>query len=212
MFATVLDRHVQFPHSSLIMRLIPASLTACAIERLGTAYFFEPSDVLLLMSLVAEVVSLLLLLAAGRARDETISIRTTVLAFVTSYFFLVVDLNSGSALTSAAVPVAAMAFGTSLQIYAKITLGRSFGVMPANRGVVASGPYRAVRHPIYLGYLITHLGFLVGSFDLWNLCAVIAIHTLLALRALEEEKVLGLDAAYRAFSARTAYRIIPGLF
>ena len=37
----------------------------------------------------------------------------------------------------------------------KLSLGRSFGLMPANRGVVSTGMYRLVRHPIYLGYLVT---------------------------------------------------------
>ena len=45
----------------------------------------------------------------------------------------------------------------------KITLGRSFGVVPANRGVVVGGPYNFVRHPIYTGYLITHVAFLVAN-------------------------------------------------
>ena len=40
-----------------------------------------------------------------------------------------------------------------------MALGRSFGVAPANRGIVVRGPYSFVRHPIYTGYLITHTGF-----------------------------------------------------
>jgi uncharacterized membrane protein (UPF0127 family) len=47
--------------------------------------------------------------------------------------------------------------GLGWVIAAKFTLGRSFGIVPANRGVVVGGPYIFVRHPIYTGYLITHL-------------------------------------------------------
>ena len=50
----------------------------------------------------------------------------------------------------------------SIIIAGKLTLGRSFGLMPANRGVVSSGIYRFVRHPIYAGYLITHVAFLAA--------------------------------------------------
>jgi protein-S-isoprenylcysteine O-methyltransferase Ste14 len=46
--------------------------------------------------------------------------------------------------------------GLILVVLGKMTLGRSFGVAPANRGVVVRGPYSLVRHPIYTGYLITH--------------------------------------------------------
>ena len=43
-------------------------------------------------------------------------------------------------------------------IAGKITLGRSFGIVPANRGVVTAGR-TLVRHPIYTGYLVSHLAF-----------------------------------------------------
>ena len=62
-------------------------------------------------------------------------------------------------------PVTAVfvALGAFVVIAAKMTLGRSFGIAPANRGIVATGPYSLVRHPIYAGYLVTHVAFLAGS-------------------------------------------------
>ena len=47
--------------------------------------------------------------------------------------------------------------GLILVIVAKLTLGRSFGIAPANRGIVMRGPYTIMRHPIYTGYLTTHV-------------------------------------------------------
>ena len=38
--------------------------------------------------------------------------------------------------------------GVVIVIVGKMTLGRSFGLVPANRGVVTAGPYMNVRHPI----------------------------------------------------------------
>src|SRR6266545_2753956 len=55
------------------------------------------------------------------------------------------------------------ATGLILVITGKITLGRSFGLVPANRGVVVGGPYVFVRHPIYTGYLIAHFAFLIAN-------------------------------------------------
>ena len=61
--------------------------------------------------------------------------------------------------------------GLLLVIAGKLSLGRSFGLMPANRGIVSTGLYRLVRHPIYLGYLITHVAFVPRTPTPWNLLA-----------------------------------------
>ena len=53
--------------------------------------------------------------------------------------------------------------GLAFVIAAKLTLGRSFGLVPANRGVVVSGPYGFMRHPIYEGSVISHAAFLAAQ-------------------------------------------------
>src|SRR2546430_13476301 len=65
--------------------------------------------------------------------------------------------------TSEAVTVLVSAVGLLIVIIGKLSLGRSFGLTPANRGVVSTGIYQFVRHPIYLGYLITHIGFVLAN-------------------------------------------------
>ena len=57
------------------------------------------------------------------------------------------------------------AVGLIIVVASKITLGRSFGLVPANRGVVVRGPYTFVRHPIYAGYLVTPRGVLPRASD-----------------------------------------------
>ena len=57
---------------------------------------------------------------------------------------------------------------------AKVVLGHSFGLLPVQRGLVMAGPYRFVRHPIYFGYLIGHIGFLLVNFS-WRNAAVLAL-------------------------------------
>jgi protein-S-isoprenylcysteine O-methyltransferase Ste14 len=99
-----------------------------------------------------------------------------------------------------------------LILLSKLTLGRSFGLVPANRGVVCSGPYRFVRHPIYLGYIITHLAFLVANPLPFNFCLLFAADTALLVRAVYEERTLEHDAAYLAYKARVRWRILPGVF
>jgi protein-S-isoprenylcysteine O-methyltransferase Ste14 len=102
--------------------------------------------------------------------------------------------------------------GLSVVIAGKLSLGRSFGLMPANRGVVSGGLYRLVRHPIYLGYLITHSGFVAANPTLWNVLMLVGSDIALMWRAVCEEQTLGRDLAYREYQQAVRWRVVPGVF
>ena len=104
------------------------------------------------------------------------------------------------------------AIGLLVVVTGKMTLGRSFGVVPANRGVVVRGPYTLVRHPIYTGYLITHAAFLLAHPAPWNITIVLVADTALIVRALMEERVLSADASYRQYCQRVGWHLVPGVF
>lgn len=111
-----------------------------------------------------------------------------------------------------AVTIALSCAGLCVVIAGKITLGRSFALLPANRGIVSNGLYRVVRHPIYLGYLVTHVAFLVASPSAWNIVALIVADAALLARAVCEEQTLAKDPAYRDYQSRVRWRVAPGLF
>jgi len=102
--------------------------------------------------------------------------------------------------------------GLLVVVVGKITLGRSFGVVPANRGVVVRGPYSVVRHPIYTGYLVTHASFLLAHPAAWNLSVILIADFALIARALMEERVLSSDAAYQQYCKRVGWHLVPGVF
>jgi hypothetical protein len=104
------------------------------------------------------------------------------------------------------------AIGLIIVIVGKITLGRSFGIVPANRGVVVRGPYGVVRHPIYTGYLITHVGFVLANPAPWNIAVVLIGDAALICRALMEERVLRADADYQGYCERVGWHLVPGVF
>jgi len=105
-----------------------------------------------------------------------------------------------------------MVAGLFVQASSKVFLGRSFGIVAANRGVKVSGPYRIVRHPIYAGYTLTHIGFLL-LFPCWqNLIIYTITLGLQIVRIMKEERVLSEDPAYRALMQTTRYRLMPGVF
>src|SRR5581483_1987575 len=104
------------------------------------------------------------------------------------------------------------ALGLIVVIAGKLTLGRSFGIAPANRGVVVAGPYNFVRHPIYAGYLLTHLAFAVAHPTVWNLVTLVVSDAALIYRALCEERVLSADRTYQTYCRRVAWHLVPGVF
>jgi protein-S-isoprenylcysteine O-methyltransferase Ste14 len=118
----------------------------------------------------------------------------------------------GARLVPGTAPLVLMAVGLAVSISAKLFLRRSFGILPANRGVQRAGPYRLVRHPMYAGYLLTHIGFLLSSFELRNILAYAACWTAMILRVRAEEAILSNDPAYRDYQHAVRYRVIPGLW
>ena len=115
-------------------------------------------------------------------------------------------------LVPAALATALMLAGLLLQIAGKLALWRSFGMVPANRGVRTRGPYRFLRHPIYAGYTLIHIGFLLGFPSLPNTLLYGALLAVEVARLMREEAVLRGDPDYRAYAARVRYRLLPGVF
>jgi protein-S-isoprenylcysteine O-methyltransferase Ste14 len=94
----------------------------------------------------------------------------------------------------------------------KLALGRSFGLVPANRGVVCSGVYRFLRHPIYTGYLLSHVAFFMANPTGWNFLVLGLGDAALMIRAVIEERTLRRDPEYASYMTRVRWRMIPSLF
>jgi protein-S-isoprenylcysteine O-methyltransferase Ste14 len=102
--------------------------------------------------------------------------------------------------------------GVSSAALALACLGRSFGLVAANRGIKTSGLYRMVRHPAYAGYLVGYAGYVLCYPTTSN--ALIAVATLLALnaRAIVEERFLRHDPSYCDYLRGTRWRFVPYLY
>jgi len=101
--------------------------------------------------------------------------------------------------------------GLVVQIHAKLSLGRSLGLVAANRGICASGPYALVRHPMYLGYWLAQCAFLLAHRSLWNAVVLVASWVFQILRIEAEERLLARDPEYRDYQRRVPYRLLPGV-
>ena len=102
--------------------------------------------------------------------------------------------------------------GTVLATIAVGSLGRSFGIVAANRGVRTSGFYRFVRHPLYGSYLVGYLGFLLGNLSIWNIVLIVITILCQYARAVAEERILLQDPIYQAYAQQVRYRFIPFIF
>ncbi len=111
-----------------------------------------------------------------------------------------------------AVGLALQVVGMGLGVCGYLTLRRSLGLVPAHRGLVTSGLYAVLRHPIYTSYVLAEAGYVVQSPSLRNLLVIVPAWTCQVLRIRAEERLLSEDPAYRAYAERTRRRLIPGIW
>jgi protein-S-isoprenylcysteine O-methyltransferase Ste14 len=94
--------------------------------------------------------------------------------------------------------------GTAFTIYALRHLGRHFGVVSDVRGLVTSGSYRWVRHPLYAGETITMVGFVIAVATPVTVAAFLLGTGLQIWRAkVEEQSLTAAFPEYREYAART---------
>ena len=165
---------------------------------------------ILMLASEALVVALTLVRRSAGTVDRSWQART--LTMFSTFGPPLVRPSSVSVLSSESLAIVVSAIGLVIVVLGKLSLGRSFGLTPANRGIVCSGFYRYLRHPIYLGYVLTHMGFAIAYPADWNLVILIAADTALMFRAVCEEKTLALDPEYREYMQRVRWRVLPGVF
>lgn len=103
-------------------------------------------------------------------------------------------------------------FAACLSLASLLTLGNWFGVRPALRGLASRGPYRLVRHPMYLAYMLADLGYNLQEWNSGTVLLVVAGWISLNYRIRAEERILSHDPAWPTYTARVRYRLVPGLW
>ena len=88
---------------------------------------------------------------------------------------------------------------------AAITLGRSFGIAPADRGLRTTGLYRWVRHPLYAMELWFYVGYFVANPSWRNLIVLGVTGTIQIIRITREERIL---EGYDSYAQQVRWRLV----
>jgi len=194
------------------LRLFAIFIYGVAVHNIARALWADPTRWTLMALLVTEGYAMVLIVCARRSSMRDASSVALVATLYSVFYYVLFDPDKTIALIPEYAGVAFYVVGTACQFYAKTALGRSFGLLPAQRGLVGAGPYRFVRHPMYLGYLIGQTGFMLVNFSLRNLSILLGIYLALWLRMSREEAVLQCSDDYHEYRKQVPWRILPYVF
>lgn len=179
---------------------------------LQAIFVSAPTHPYLVLLAVSEILPVVLILIR---RPGAMSMKpfAFVVAFLgTAAPLLVRPSPDGLSLLPDSLAAALIGAGLAINIASKLSLWRSFGLAPANRGIRVGGPYRLVRHPMYLGYFISQVGFLLANLTIGNAVTYVLAWSMQLLRIREEEKFLLQDESYRDLTRRVRFRLVPGVY
>jgi protein-S-isoprenylcysteine O-methyltransferase Ste14 len=107
---------------------------------------------------------------------------------------------------------ALLATGLGIAMLVIVQNGYAASTVTVERGqtLASNGLYRFVRHPMYVGNVIMMLGMPLALGSYWGLLFVIPGVIILAVRILDEEKLLTQElTGYREYRQRVPYRLVP---
>ena len=148
-----------------------------------------------------------------KVRDYSIASSIAVaVAYAYPYAQVIYLRWSPGRVASPAAGLVLVTLAAGLSLVSLLTMGRLFGVRPALRGLVTSGPYRFVRHPMYLSYVIADIGYNLQEWNFVTLLLVLVGWMSLVYRIYAEERVLSQHAEWPTYVVLARYRLFPGIW
>jgi protein-S-isoprenylcysteine O-methyltransferase Ste14 len=148
-----------------------------------------------------------------KLRDYSLaSSMAVVVAYAYPYAQVIYLRWSPGHVASPAAGLVLVTLAAALSLVSLLTMGRLFGVRPALRGLVMNGPYRFVRHPMYLSYILADIGYNLQEWNSITLLLVLVGWLSLVYRIHAEERVLSQHAQWPAYVTLVRYRLFPGIW
>jgi protein-S-isoprenylcysteine O-methyltransferase Ste14 len=149
----------------------------------------------------------------SKVRDYSITSSTAVgIAYVYPYAQVIYLRWSPGHVAWPAAGLVLVTLAAGLSLVSLLAIGRFFGIRPALRGLVTNGPYRFVRHPMYLSYVLADIGYNLQEWNFVTLLLVLVGWTSLLYRIHAEERVISQHADWPAYVASVRYRLFPCLW
>jgi protein-S-isoprenylcysteine O-methyltransferase Ste14 len=185
---------------------------------MNTAASIDPSYLIDITMRLSTVVFFLLMAAAVILRTtpskKASGFEPRVSALIGTFILYSIVLFPRHDLSASAEVISAslMMIGNVGAVAALARLGRSFSLMAETRQLVTSGPYRFVRHPLYLAEEIATIGLFMQFASFWTAVLVVVQFVFQLRRMHNEEAVLSKTfPQYTTYRLKTA-RLIPGLY
>jgi protein-S-isoprenylcysteine O-methyltransferase Ste14 len=148
------------------------------------------------------------------ARSTTRSRVTNFLAIIATFIPFTLPFLGKPALDKVEILLVAngiIIISIVLSIFALGSLGKSFSIIPQARKLIETGPYRVVRHPLYVSELIGAFGLVLAGLTFLKIAIFLLLVALQVYRAFQEEKLLAnVFPEYKEYSSKTS-RFIPGI-
>jgi protein-S-isoprenylcysteine O-methyltransferase Ste14 len=189
--------------------LMAGSFIVAAIPN-AQHFFRGPADAIWTIGAALMAVMSLVRIAPKASRVDLRAFLSTI--FPVFLLPCLLRADNGSSGLLAYTGVGLELIGVALSQVSRVYMGRSFGILPGNRGIVSKGPFRLVRHPIYAGWFLLTLGYVASYPSLMNLLITLATLPFMMWRIRLEEDLLTADPAYRHYCRMVPFRLLPGLY
>jgi protein-S-isoprenylcysteine O-methyltransferase Ste14 len=137
-----------------------------------------------------------------------------IMAIAGTFFVSLVTIFPRANLSTFQMAIAGLLclLGTIISIFVLAHLGRSFSLMPEARRLITTGPYRIVRHPLYLSEELAAFAVLL-QFLSFKTLLIFIVHALIQFQRMKNEEMVLENAfpEYQAYKSSTA-SLIPGIY
>ena len=153
-----------------------------------------------------------LYIVRSKPKDRTESLYQKIIAFLGSFIIMLSPLVKNPETDSMNVMIISFIFiliGGILTLYSLSHLKRNFSIIPEARSLVKTGPYKFIRHPMYLSEILWVFGSVLPIFSKGILVLYSLMVIFLFMRANFEEEILSKNFEEYEELKKSNWQIIP---